>query len=193
MEVKDRSRVTLRDIRQAASYSHLCTRCYLAAPVKEFTETDKKHAAELGIGLIRLKNPFQVVVESNKSSIDVDLVNQLLYQMYVVFCATCRTYKYRYDPDNPKYNGGSWRNDIFSSSQKWTYICKECNTRFSKYARSYLVDRDIDWIWAEIDRIKERMKRERESDDNVYYSEIDMLNNKIVRINKKVKKRNNKL
>lgn len=187
VEVKDRTRVTLRDIRQAASYSNLCTRCYLAAPVKEFTETDKKHAAELGIGLIRLKNPFQVAVESKRNGIDIDLVNQLLTQMYVIFCATCRTYKYRYDPENLGYTGGSWRSDIFSSSSKWTYICKECSTRFSKDTRAYLVDRDIDWIWAEIDKVKNRIGRGRDSDYDYYSTRLEKLEKNIKKLKKKLR------
>ena len=185
VEVKDRSRITLKNMRQAASYSNLCTRCYLAAPVKEFKENEKKHAAELGIGLIRLKNPFEVVVESKRNEIDIDLVNQLLSQSSVVFCATCRTYKYRYDPENPDYNGGSWRSDIFSSVSKWTYICKECNTRFAKNTKAYLLDRDIEWIWNEIDRIKNRIVRERGSDDDYYITRLERLEKNI----KKVKKR----
>lgn len=186
VEVKDSSRITLKNMRQAASYSNLCTRCYLAAPVKQFKNLEKKHAAELGIGLIRLKNPFDVIVESKRNTIDVDLVNQLLRQLQVVFCATCRTYKFLYDPDNLDYNGGSWRTDIFSKVSKWTYICEQCNIRFSKNARSYLLDRDIDWIWGEIEKIKNRMKRERESDDNTYLNEIEKLDDKISKIKRRL-------
>ena len=205
VEVKEFSKITIRNMRQAKSYSKLCTRCYLAAPVKKFTETEKKNAADLGIGLIKLRKPFEVVIESKKFQNDIDLINQFLKQLNVVFCATCRTYKHRYDPESSKYDGGSWRSDIFSGKyeSKWTYICKECNEKFSKNTKKYLEDRDFGWIWDQIEKLekqisqrkkeikqiwdeicylKEKMKENRNIDWKYIWRELDRLEKKIKKL-----------
>lgn len=201
--------IPIKAMYQALSYARLAHRCYLAVPMQTIIEKDKINAADLGIGLMRIKGKsVEIVTYARRMEPNIDFMNQLLSKFWIVKCGLCSCYKYRYSKEED--GGGSWRNDLFyKKHSKWIWICGECENKLATISRGKITN-DI-WdkiydlqkrvnkkiskklsknqseiIWRELERIKKRIKRERESDDDYYLYEIERLDKKVKKLNKKL-------
>ncbi len=100
VEVKDKDRITYKDLTQAAGYKIFVHKAYFATTARITTE-DKHWARVLGIGLIKIggraKPSFLVVVEAPLSVPNHAEMLRLLDTLLIGQCTLCNCYFYLID------------------------------------------------------------------------------------------------
>jgi hypothetical protein len=139
VEVKrSTQRQSLGYIHQAARYSVLAHRCYLAQP-SEFSDKTKIGAARVGIGLLQIiGNSVQLVAESRHFEPDPMAFALLLNRsLRISQCAVCGCYRRRHgaETDQNDTGGGHWRRDDITRQgrkyNKLVYLCPECERHWA--------------------------------------------------------------
>lgn len=92
-EVRDKDRITLRDLQDARGYSRIAHRCYLASTA-EPTKENQRHAERLGVGLIQISgvHRFSEILPSQRFEPSKEALLELLDNLWVAKCTICQCY-----------------------------------------------------------------------------------------------------
>lgn len=160
VEVKRRtSGTSLRYILQAAQYSRLAHRCYLAQPL-DFSDKVKGEAARVGIGLLRIRgSKVELVSESKVFEPDPVAFAQFLNRSLCISqCAICECFRFRYGSASKKdkSGGGHWRTDDLTLSErkqnKLTFICDKCEKHWAGA-------NEVSKLQRRLEQLEKRLKR----------------------------------
>lgn len=161
VEVKrGKDRASLRNMHQALNNKRIAHYCYLASP-RNYSEKERTTAAELGIGLLRIKNTKRVELVSLSSRFQpsASMLREFLRKnLKIAQCAICGNYTSLFDiPEGQNREGGGWRDNVFASPEKprWTYFCKQCRERFE----NVFSERRMIEMQRNIARLAEHQKR----------------------------------
>lgn len=156
VEVKgSRKRTSLRHVVQAAQYSKLAHRCYLAQP-RQFDNQTVIEASRAGIGLLAIsKKGVKMIAESRPFSPDPDTFSRFLHKSLSIFrCALCGCHRFRYQSDGEDgagsgYIKGHWVADQIAPMRrkrrnpvlnKKMFLCGRCEGFISAIARQRFSD-----------------------------------------------------
>ena len=97
VEVKEKDKISFRDIQQAYGYSAFAHKVYLATIAKP-TEEDKSTATRMGIGLIHIagKKIEEILSSALMQPNEAEML-KLLNSLWVVKCTICNCYVFKWD------------------------------------------------------------------------------------------------
>ena len=167
VEVKrSRKRTWLRHVLQAAQYSKLAHRCYLAQP-REFDNKTVIEASRAGIGLLAIsKNGVKRIAESRPFSPDPEKFSLFLHKSLSIFrCALCGCYRFRYqlgrtDKADKGYIKGHWVADQIAPKRrnsllnKKMFLCGRCEGFIGGIAKTGKLLRTVARLESKVQRMR---------------------------------------
>lgn len=129
-------KTSLGHLQQAAQYSRIAHRCFLAQP-RQFDMATIEEASRVGVGLLEIRGHqvFQITDSQFFSPNEEVFLSFLQRSLKIFRCSLCGCYRFRYknlDNTHNSKTGGHWRKDQIAElmpktkGSKKVYFCAQC-------------------------------------------------------------------